>query len=111
MKHNRYNTSRAFLTALALGASIATAPYTGAAELRPAAIKAGNAELAVVLGGNPSPAEKRVKELLAERLKDRAGIVLTDSANQSKFRLVIGTTASNDKNRAGNGAAGIGICR
>lgn len=39
----------------------------------------------------------RVKELLAERLKERAGIALTDSADQSKFRLVIGTAASNGK--------------
>jgi len=71
-----------------------------AANLRPAAIKAGDAQLAVALGANPSPAEMRVKELLAERLKERSGIALTDSVDQSKFRLVIGTAASNDKIKA-----------
>ena len=100
MKNNRNILIQTFLTALALCASIAAVPYAGAAELRPAAIKTGNAELAVVLGGNPSPAEMRVAELLAERIKERAGIALTGSVDQSKFRLVIGTTASNDKIKA-----------
>lgn len=62
MKHNRYNTSRAFLTVLALCAILATTRNAGAAERQPVALAAGDAELAVVLGANPSPAEKRVKE-------------------------------------------------
>ena len=57
----------------------------------------GNAELAVVLGEEPSPAEKRVAELLAERIKDRAGIALAGSGDKAKFQLVLGTVASNDK--------------
>ena len=100
MKNNRNNLIQTILTALALCASGVEAPYAGAAELRPAAIMVGNGQLTVVLGTNPSPAEKRVTELLAERLKDRAGIALTDSAEHAKFRLVIGTTASNDKIKA-----------
>jgi len=100
MKNNGNILIQTLLTMLILCASIAAAPYAGAAEPLQAAIKAGNAELAVVLGGNPSPAEMRVKELLAERLKERSGIALTGSADQSKFRLVIGTTASNDKIKA-----------
>jgi len=42
-------------------------------------IEISNAELAVVLGATPSPAEKRVTELLAERIKDRTGIALAES--------------------------------
>lgn len=57
----------------------------------------GNAELAVVLGEQPSPAEKRVAELLAERIKDRAGIALAGPGDKAKFQMVIGTVASNDR--------------
>ena len=57
----------------------------------------GNAELAVVLGERPSPAEKRVAELLAERIKDRAGVALAGPGDKAKFQLVIGKVASNDK--------------
>jgi hypothetical protein len=63
-------------------------------------IAIGNAELAVVLGASPSPAEKRVVELLAECIKDRTGISLAKSGGKPKFRLVIGTVASNDKIKA-----------
>jgi hypothetical protein len=44
----------------------------------------------VVLGGSPSPAEKRVAELFAERAKDRSGIALAEIAEKAKFRLVLG---------------------
>jgi hypothetical protein len=57
----------------------------------------GNAELAVVLGEEPSPAEKRVTELLAERIKDRAGVALAAPGDKAAFRLVIGKVASNAK--------------
>jgi len=60
----------------------------------------GDAELAVVLGGNPSPAARRVVELLAERIKDRSGIALAGSGDKALLRLVIGTVASNDKIKA-----------
>ena len=60
-------------------------------------IPIGNAELAVVLGEKPSPAEKRATELLAERIKDRAGIALAGSGDKATLRLVIGTMASNDR--------------
>ena len=60
----------------------------------------GNAELSVVLGANPSPAEKRVAALLAERIKDRTGIALAGPGGKAAFRLVIGTVASNDKIKA-----------
>ena len=59
----------------------------------------GNAELAVVLGEKPSPAEKRATELLAERLKDRAGVALAAPGDAGAFRLVIGTLATSDKIR------------
>ncbi len=64
------------------------------------AIAIGNEEIAVVLGDTPSPAEKRVAELFAERIKDRSGVSLAKSGDQSKLRLVIGTVASNDKIKA-----------
>ena len=60
-------------------------------------IAVGNAELAVVLGITPSPAEKRVAELLAERIKDRAGVALAGASDKAAHRLVIGTAASNDR--------------
>jgi len=63
-------------------------------------IAIGNAELAVVLGAKPSPAEKRVTELLAERIKDRTGVALAASGSKAKFRIVIGTAASHDKVKA-----------
>ena len=57
----------------------------------------GNAELAVMLGEKPSAAEKRVTELLAERIKDRAGVALAAPGDKAAFRLVIGKVASNTK--------------
>jgi hypothetical protein len=57
----------------------------------------GNAELAVVLGVEATPAEKRVTELLAERIKGRAGLELAQSDDKEKFRLLIGTVASHDE--------------
>lgn len=62
--------------------------------------KIGNAELAVVLGAKASPAERRVKELLAERIADRTGIELAQSGDKAAYRLVIGTVASSDKIKA-----------
>ena len=56
-----------------------------------------NAKLAVMLGEKPSPAEKRVTELFAERIKDRAGVALAASGDKAAFRLVIGKAASNVK--------------
>jgi hypothetical protein len=97
---NRNSLIHTVLTVFAFCASIAAATYAGAAEPLPAAIKAGNAELTVVLGANPSPAEMRVKELLVERLKERSGIALAGSSDQALFRLVIWTTASNKKIKA-----------
>ena len=60
----------------------------------------GNAELTVVLGEKPSPAEKRVTELLAERIKDRAGVALAAPGDKAAFRLVIGKVASNERIKA-----------
>lgn len=60
----------------------------------------GNAELSVVLGAAPSPAEKRVVELLAERTQDRADVALAAPGGKAAFRLVIGTGASNDRIKA-----------
>ena len=90
----------AALAALTFCASIAVGGHAGAAELRQVALKAGSAQLAVVLGANPSPAEKRVTELLAERIRDRADIKLAGPGAQAKFHLVIGTTASSGKIKA-----------
>lgn len=56
-------------------------------------------ELLVTLGGNPSAAETRVTELLAERIKDRAGIQVVRVNSKPALRLVIGTTASNEKSK------------
>jgi hypothetical protein len=60
-------------------------------------IEFGNMELAVVLGSNPSPAEKRVAELLTGRISERTGMSLAEPGGKARLRLVIGTTASNDK--------------
>jgi hypothetical protein len=60
----------------------------------------GNKELAVVLGTKASPAEKRVTELLAERIKERTGITLAESPDKAKLRIVIGTLASNERIKA-----------
>ena len=100
MQNHRIIPIRAAHVALALCASIAAAADAGAANPQQGALKAGAAQLAVVLGANPSPAEKRVTELFAERIKDRAGIDLAGPGAQAKFRLVIGTTASNEKIKA-----------
>jgi len=64
------------------------------------AIEVGSAELAVVLGSGASPADKRVAELLVERIKDRTGVTPAGSGGKAKFRLVIGTVASNDRIKA-----------
>jgi hypothetical protein len=60
----------------------------------------GDNELAVVLGDKPSPPEKRVAALVADRIKDRTGIELAGPGGKAAFRLVIGTTASNDRIKA-----------
>lgn len=54
-----------------------------------------NAELTVVLGARPSPAEKRVTELLAECIKDRTGISLAKSGSKAKLRLWVDSQAKN----------------
>jgi hypothetical protein len=56
-----------------------------------------NGELAVALGAHPSPAEKRVAELFAGRIKERAGIALAAPGDKATFRLVVGTVVSNEK--------------
>lgn len=62
-----------------------------------AMMEIGNTSLTVVLGAKPSPAEKRVTELLAGRFKDRADIDLAGDGGKAPLRLVIGTTESNKK--------------
>ncbi len=69
-------------------------------QLENAVMVIGNAELAVVLGEKPSPAEKRVAELLAGRIHDRAGVEVAGPGGKAAVRLVIGTVASNDKIKA-----------
>jgi hypothetical protein len=59
--------------------------------------KQGAAKLAVVLGIKPSAAEKRVTELLADRIKDRTGLALASSSDNAEYRLVIGTVTTNEK--------------
>ena len=61
--------------------------------------KQGAAKLAVVLGTKPGAAEKRVTELLAERIKDRTGLVLAGSGDNAEYRLVLGTVTTNEKIR------------
>lgn len=68
-----------------------------ATNLKSQVLAIGNAELAVMLGEKPSPAEKRVTELLAERIKDRAGVALAAPGDKAAFKLVIGQAASNAK--------------
>jgi len=63
-------------------------------------MKIGNAELAVMLGADPSPAEKRAAELLAERIKDRTGVPTAQPGAEIRLRLVIGTAATNEKIKA-----------
>ncbi|KPK50345.1 MAG: hypothetical protein AMK72_02465 [Planctomycetes bacterium SM23_25] len=63
-------------------------------------IAVGDAELAVVLGAKPSPAEKRVAVLLTERIKNRTGMALAGPGGKTELRLVIGTVASNEKIKA-----------
>lgn len=65
-----------------------------------AMMEIGNTSLTVVLGAKPSPAEKRVTELLAGRFKDRAGIDLAGEGSKAPLRLIIGTAASNEKIKA-----------
>tara|TARA_R110002049_G_scaffold77528_2_gene198239 strand:- start:2963 stop:4726 length:1764 start_codon:yes stop_codon:yes gene_type:complete len=59
--------------------------------------KHGTAQLTVVLGTKPSAAERRVTELLAERIKDRTGLVLSRSDKNTEYHLVLGTVATNEK--------------
>ena len=108
MKRQPFATSLAILV-LAAGVGCAIGPLPVQAQKpsllrdwksRNKVIEVGNAELAVVLGAKPSPAEKRVTALLAERIKDRAGIALAESGGKAAFRLVIGTVASNGKIKA-----------
>jgi hypothetical protein len=61
------------------------------------AIAIGDGDLVVELATNPSPAEKRVTEILVEHIKDRTGIALTESGAEAKFRLLLGTVASHDR--------------
>jgi hypothetical protein len=86
------------LLVMANGVNVAAAPEGRVSgNMQEEVIRVGDAELAVVLGANPSPAEKRVAELLAERIKDRAGIALAGPGDKAALRLMIGTAASNDK--------------
>jgi len=91
----------AALLVVANGVSVAAATE-GRASGSPQdeVIKVGSAELAVVLGAHPSPAEKRVAVLLAERINERTGISPAESCAKAAIRLVIGTVASNDKIKA-----------
>jgi hypothetical protein len=59
-------------------------------------LKIGSGDLAVVLGANPSPAEKRAGELFAERAHERSGVAIAVPGAKVTVRLVIGTAASND---------------
>lgn len=61
------------------------------------AVTIRNGELAVLVGDNASAAEKRLKELLAERIKERTGMNLATSIDKAKLRLAIGTVTSNAK--------------
>lgn len=70
-------------------------PVEAAPKAAEHVIDIGNTELAVELGADPSPAEKRVTELLAERIRNRTGVKLAATANDTRFRLVIGTVATN----------------
>jgi hypothetical protein len=86
------------LLVMANGVSVAAAPEGRASgNTREEVIKVGDAELAVALGANPSPAESRAAGLLAERIKERSGIELAGPGGKASFRLVIGTAASNDE--------------
>lgn len=101
MKSSRISPIRAALIALAFRAGFAgAAEEAGAACRRQGVIGAVNAELAVVLGADPSPAEKRVTELLADRIKDRSGISLAGPGDQAALRLVVGTVASSERIKA-----------
>ncbi len=73
---------------------------SGPERAQPAVHITNGWELSLVLGARPSPAEKRVTELLAERIKDRSGLTLAASGDKAKLRLVIGTVASNDTIKA-----------
>lgn len=59
-------------------------------------LKIGSGDLAVVLGANPSPAEKRAGELFAERAEERSGVTLAAAGDKRTARLVLGTTSSNN---------------
>jgi len=63
-------------------------------------IRIGNGELAVVIGSKAGSAEKRVKELLIERIRERTGIDTAKAGNRAQYRLVLGTAATNAQARA-----------
>ena len=71
-------------------------PLLANVEAAHAPLEAANAQLAVVLGAEPTPAETRVVELLAGRLKDRSGVFMAGSSEKAGLRVVIGTVASNN---------------
>jgi hypothetical protein len=81
-------------------AALLLAPLDGQHALGKAATMLGDAELAVVPGDKPTPAEKRLMELLVERVKDRSGIALATSPDKAKVRVIIGTAESNEKTEA-----------
>lgn len=60
----------------------------------------GDGEFVVVLGTEPTPAVKRVAELLVERIKECTGVAPAPSGSKAKCRLVIGTVGSNEAVRA-----------
>ncbi len=76
---------------------VAVALLAGTATVNAAAppLNVGAGDLALVLGANPSPAEKRAGELFAERAQERSGVTLAPG-DKGSVRLVIGTTSSND---------------
>ena len=74
------------------GLIITLAGFASAAE----SITIGPGQLALVLGANPSAAEKRAGELFAERAQERSSVKLATAGEKGTVRLVIGTVASND---------------
>jgi hypothetical protein len=91
----------AALLVLAGGVGVAAGQQVqGSGSTQEQVMKIGSAELAVVLGADPTPAEKRVAELLAERIKDRTGVATAQPGAKARLRLVIGTAATNEKIKA-----------
>ena len=90
----------AALLILAAGAGAAAPQGQDSGGAQEESIRIGSGELAVVLGADPSPAEKRAAELLAERIKDRTGVATAQPGAEIRLRLVIGTAATNEKIKA-----------